>query len=126
MISDNETPIGYLRNKVQEFTDARDWAKYHSPKDVSISIAIETAELLEHFQWVSEDTMQDMLKDTMKIAELKEELADIMIYCFSFANTLNIDVAQAVIEKIKKNEMKYPVERVKGTYRKYTELHKSE
>lgn len=122
MTSDRTTSILELRNRIQKFIDDRDWSKYHNPKDLAISIAIEASELMELFQWVKENELDEVVKDRDKFAELEEELADIIIYCLSLANVLNVDVAQAVTKKIGKNEGKYPVERVKGDYKKYTEL----
>ncbi len=122
MISDESTTIIDLKNRVRDFVDERDWSKYHNPKDVAISIAIEAAELIEHFQWTDETEIERISKDPTRMAEIEQELADIVIYCLSFANAANIDVAQAVINKIEKNNVKYPAEQVKGSYTKYTEL----
>jgi len=109
---------------VQKFVDNRDWNKYHHPKDVAISIAIEAAELMEHFQWIKENELDEVIKE--KSAELQDELADIMIYCLSFANAVGIDISHAVTQKIQKNESKYPIEEVKGNYKKYTEIRNNE
>ena len=120
--SDKTTSIVELRNKVQKFIDDRDWNRYHNPKDLAISIAIEASELLQLFQWVGENELDKVLGSPDGCTRLQEELADILIYCLSLANVLNIDVAQAVICKIEKNEGKYPADQVKGNYRKYTEF----
>jgi len=120
MTSDDTTTINELRQKVQKFVDDRDWNKYHNPKDVAISIAIEAAELMEHFQWIKENELDEVIKE--KSAELQDELADILIYCLSFANSVGIDISHAVTQKIQKNESKYPIEEVKGNYKKYTEI----
>ena len=122
MTSDETTSIIELKKRVQRFVDDRNWSKYHNPKDLAISIAIEASELMELFQWVKEDELGKIMDDRSKLTRLEEELADIMIYCLSLANVLNVDVAQAVTNKIHKNEDKYPVDRVKGSYKKYTEL----
>lgn len=113
IVGDQQTTLAELKKRVSEFVDARDWAKYHNPKDVAISIAIEAAELLEHFQWVGETEASE---------EVRDELADVVIYCLSFANAMGIDLSRAVIEKIGKNEAKYPCDLVRGDYRKYTEI----
>ena len=122
MISDKTTRIFELRERVSNFIEDRDWNKYHNPKDIAISITIEASELLEVFQWVEDKDLDNTIKEPTKIARLEEELADVMIYCFSLANAVNIDIARAVMSKIEKNERKYPAEQVKGDYRKYTEL----
>jgi len=122
MKSDKTTSIIELRERVSKFVQDRDWNKYHNPKDIAVSITIEASELLEVFQWVKDEDLDKTIKEPSKIARLEEELGDVMIYCISLANALNIDIAQAVMKKIEINESKYPVERVKGDYRKYTEL----
>ncbi len=122
MESDKTTTISELREKVKDFIHERDWAKYHNPKDIAVSITIEVGELLEIFQWVKENELDEMVGNPKKLVELEEELADIIIYCLSLANVLNIDVSKAVTEKIDKNNEKYPIDKVKGHYKKYTEL----
>ena len=122
MTSDETTRIIELKKRIQKFVDDRDWTKYHNPKDLAISIAIEASELMELFQWVKEDELKKILDDPSKLTRLEEELADIMIYCLSLANVINMDVTQAVTKKVSKNEEKYPVERIRGSYKKYTEL----
>jgi len=122
MASDQDTTIAALKKKVKKFVDDRDWAKYHNPKDVAMSITIEAAELVEIFQWVKDSEQDGVLEDPAKRQKLKDELADVMIYCVSLANVLDIDIGQAVFQKIAKNEGKYPVDRIKGNYRKYKEL----
>ncbi|MFC2122187.1 nucleotide pyrophosphohydrolase [Bacteroidota bacterium] len=113
-ISDRETSIEQLKARVQGFVDEREWQKYHKPKNLAMSIAIEASELMELFQWDSEsDTIPEE-----KLLSLQDELADIMVYCLSMANTVNIDVSQAIMSKIAKNEHKYPVEQFKGVYKK--------
>jgi len=121
-ISDREATTYYLRQLVQQFIDERDWAKYHNPKDLAISIAIEAAELMELFQWMGEKEAQSILENAERSARLEEELADVIILCLSLANVSSIDLARAVTKKVEKNRDKYPVHLVKGNYRKYTEL----
>jgi dCTP diphosphatase len=122
MASDQSTTIAALKKRVKKFVDDRDWAKYHNPKDVAVSITIEAAELVEIFQWVKDTEQDKITQDSAKMQKLKDELADVMIYCVSLANVLDIDIGQAVLQKIAKNEGKYPVDRIKGNYRKYKEL----
>jgi len=116
--SDNKTSILQLKKRVQKFVDDRDWQKYHKPKNLAMSIAIEASELMELFQWTDENESDAIVKNQGKLTALKDELADIMAYCLSLANVLNIDISQAVMSKIDKNEYKYPVEEFKGFYEK--------
>lgn len=107
---DANTKIQYLKDLVAEFIKERDWEKYHNPKDLAISIAIETGELLELFQWRKpEDINMKIEKEKDYVEKIREELADIMIYCISLANRVEIDITQAIIDKIKKNKVKYPI-----------------
>ena len=119
---DSKTNISKLRQLAQDFVDERDWNRYHNPKDLAISIAIEAAELMELFQWIEQKEVEKMMEDDDKLLRIKEELADVMILCLNMVNTLEIDLSQAIVEKIEKNKAKYPAELVKGNYRKYTQL----
>jgi NTP pyrophosphatase (non-canonical NTP hydrolase) len=116
--NDNSTTIDYLKKLVVKFRDDRDWKKYHNPKDLAISISIESNELLELFQWKTLEEIQKLLENPDYLKKVKNELADVVIYSLSLADILGIDVSQAVIEKIKLNEAKYPVEKFKGNYYK--------
>ena len=116
MISDNRIAISLLKKEVEDFIRERAWEKYHNPKNVSESILIEAAELLEIFQWVSTDESLEHARKN--IEKVKDELADVLIYCLSLANVLDIDVSQIVIEKLRRNKEKYPVERYYGRYEK--------
>jgi len=110
-----------LKNKVDEFIKVRDWGQFHNPKDIAVSISIEAAELLENFQWVRSDDVEAHLGNG-KLAEVKDELADVVIYCLSMASALDVDLEATVLEKLRKNGEKYPVDKSKGSYKKYTEL----
>lgn len=121
-LSDKTTSILHLKQKVQEFVNERDWGKYHTPKNLSMSIAVEAGELMEIFQWLSESEAIEAVQNSEKRIKVGEELADVLIYCLDMANILNIDVTKAVLEKIAKNQSKYPIDQVKGQYRKYTEI----
>ena len=118
MYSDKETSMLQLKKRVQKFIEDRDWEKYHKPKNLAMSIAIEASELMELFQWTDDTESDAIAKHQEKLAALQDELADIMAYCISLANVLNIDIAQSVMSKIDKNEDKYPVEEFKGFYKK--------
>ena len=106
-----------LLNKLIRFRDERDWAQFQTPKNLALSISLEAAELLEHFQWTTED--QDISPD--KRDKMAEEVADILIYLLLFAHKLNIDPVQAAHNKIAQNAQKYPQELVRGKSAKYTE-----
>ena len=121
-IFDNKTSISKLRQMAQDFVDERDWNKYHNPKDLAVSIAIEAAELMELFQWMGQIEMGKMAEDDDNLLRIREELADVVILCLNMCNTLGIDLSQAIVEKIEKNKAKYPADLVRGNYRKYTQL----
>ena len=111
---DEQTTVGALRRSVHEFVDARDWHRYHTPKNLAMSIAIEAAEIMEHFQWQSLEESQQLLEDASTRAEVADELADVLIYCLSFANSTGIDVSDAISRKLARNQTRFPVERVRG------------
>lgn len=123
-MSDVETSVEDLKNAVRKFIHERDWEKYHNPKDLAESICIEAAELLQLFQWVTLEQSRELKIDPSKVKRVEEELADVVIYCLSMANTLEVDLAKAVLEKIELNEKKYPADLYKG--RAYFNHQKSE
>jgi len=114
---DHERTIQQLKDQVQRFVDQRDWRTYHDPKNLAMSIAIEAAELMEHFQWWRSDELAAVRDDPQAMAEIREELADIACYVLSFANALGIDLSSAVESKLAKNAEKYPADRFRGKFR---------
>lgn len=104
-------------SKILKFRDDRNWKQFHNPKDMAISISIEAAELLENFQWSGAET-----DAKTKIENIKEELADVMIYCIMMADTLNVDMDEIIKDKLLKNESKYQVDKAYGNSKKYSEL----
>lgn len=114
MNNDMETTIEELKEKIRRFIIERNWEKYHNPKDLSEAICIEAAELLELFQWRSIDEIQELMKNKEFIKKIAEEIADIVIYSLSLINVTKIDLTKAIIEKLKKNEEKYPIEKYFG------------
>ncbi len=122
MKSDKNTRISELKELVEEFVHERDWEQYHNPKDLAVSISIEAAELLERFQWKNEGEIRELIKNEEEFQEIKEEVADILIYSLSLANRMDIDLSQSTVEKLEKNKKKYPVEKAKGRSDKYTKL----
>lgn len=113
-MGDGDTSVGDLKALVAAFIKARDWGRYHSPKNLAMSISIEAAEIMEHFQWLTVEEAAESMRDEKVKHEVGEELADVLIYCLSFANETGIDVSEAVRKKMEKNEGRFPVEKVRG------------
>jgi NTP pyrophosphatase (non-canonical NTP hydrolase) len=117
-MTDARTTVGELRAAVAAFVDARDWRPFHSPKNLAMSIAIEAAEILELFQWLDNEQAWAAGNDPAVRAALAEELADVVIYCLSLSNALDLDVSAAVMGKLETNEDRYPAEEFRGLYRR--------
>ncbi len=113
-----------LLNRIRKFNSERDWNKYHSPKNLATSLLIESAELAEIFQWLTEEESWNLQPDVHEHAG--EEIADVLIYLFNLADKLGIDPYAAAFRKIKLNGVKYPVEACKGSRLKYNELKRGE
>ena len=109
-----------LIEKVAEFRDKRNWRKFHTPKNLAISLVIEATELLEMFQWTFDEELENVVN--AKRDKIEEEIADVLIYLLLLADALNIDLEGAFFKKMEKNEKRYPVEKAKGKADKYTEL----
>ena len=101
-----------LRRRLAEFADARDWDQFHSPKNLAMALIAEAAELVEHFQWMTQAQSQALEPD--RRARVRLELADILIYLVRIADRLDMDLVQAARDKIAINESRFPVERVRG------------
>jgi NTP pyrophosphatase (non-canonical NTP hydrolase) len=114
--SDADTTVAELRKLVADFVAERDWSQFHSPKNVSMALAIEAAELMEHFQWLTTDASRCLAEDPQKLAEVGEELADVVGYSFALANELGIDLSCAIRAKMIKNAQKYPADQYRGRY----------
>ena len=112
--------IKALTEKIKKFRDERDWLQFHNHKDMALSIVLEVAELLEHFQWKTLDEINECAKNNKD--ELSQELADIAMYLFELADNLEINLPEAIESKLKKNAQKYPVEKAKGSAKKYNKL----
>lgn len=108
-----------LRDALRQFAAERDWDQFHSPKNLAIALSVEAAELLEHFQWLTE--AQAAALPPEKLAEVRDEMADVLLYLVRLADKLDVDLVAAGREKIAKNALKYPAERVRGSSRKSTE-----
>lgn len=114
--SDDNTTVAELRKIVADFVAERDWSQFHSPKNVSMALAIEAAELMEHFQWLTTEASRRLADDPQKLADVGEELADVVGYSFALANELGIDLSQVIRAKMIKNAQKYPADQYRGRY----------
>jgi dCTP diphosphatase len=108
-----------LRDRLRAFAEARDWDQFHSPKNLAMALIAEAAELVEHFQWLTEE--QSRTLPPVKTAEVADELADVLIYLVRIADKLGVDLFAAANAKVDRNEAKYPARLVKGSARKYSE-----
>jgi len=117
-LSDSTTNLTQLRTMVEEFVAERDWQQFHSPKNLSMALAIEVAELMEHFQWLSPLESRQIADDAKRLQPVEEEIADILCYTIALANELKIDLSDALRQKMVKNREKYPVQEFQGRYTK--------
>lgn len=115
----SDDDLAVLLERIRKFASERDWDRFHSPKNLSMALAAEAAELLELFQWLTEE--QSASLDAEKLHRVRYELADVFIYLLRLADKLDVDLLAAAREKIELNARKYPVERVRGDARKYDE-----
>jgi len=120
--NDATTTMAELKGRVLAFARERDWEQFHAPKNLSMALAAEAGELMEHFLWSTPEASRVAIDDPVKRAKIAEELADVVIYALEFANVTGIDVARAIGAKMAANAQKYPVEKAKGRADKYTEL----
>ena len=111
--------IDELQKRLKQFAVERDWEQFHAPKNLAMALIVEAAELVEHFQWLTEQQSRELPED--KLQEVSHELADIFIYNLRLAERLGIDILDAVNQKIALNEAKYPADKVRGSAKKYTE-----
>jgi len=114
------TDLDRLRDALRTFADARDWGQFHSPKNLAMALSVEAAELLEVFQWITEQDSRKL--EPAAKAAASEEIADVLLYLLRLADELGIDPLAAAQDKMKANEKKYPVDKARGSSRKYTEL----
>jgi dCTP diphosphatase len=111
--------LGELTERLRKFAAARDWDKFHSPKNLSMALVAEAGELVEHFQWLTEAESAGLSAE--KLAKVEEELADVFIYLIRIADKLSVDLIQAAEKKIDINETRYPEDKARGSAKKYTE-----
>jgi len=108
-----------IRERLKKFAEERDWDQFHSPKNLSMGLAAEAAELLEIFQWLTEEQSKDVVKNEKEMALVREEIADVFIYLVRLADKLEVDIERALWEKIELNEKKYPIRLSKGNATKH-------
>jgi NTP pyrophosphatase (non-canonical NTP hydrolase) len=113
-------PLTKLQRRQRQFAKARDWEQFHSPKNLAAALIVEAAELLEHFQWLTEDDSRKLPLRKRRV--VAEEMADVLLYLVRLADQLGIDLIAAANAKIKRNAAKYPVHKAKGSSKKYNEL----
>jgi NTP pyrophosphatase (non-canonical NTP hydrolase) len=116
-MSDNY--LQQISQRLLEFARERDWEQFHAPKNLAMALAVEAGEIMEHFQWLSEEQSEQLSAD--KRREVAYEVADVFIFTMRLSQRLGIDLAAVVDEKIKINEQKYPADKVRGSSKKYTE-----
>jgi NTP pyrophosphatase (non-canonical NTP hydrolase) len=116
MSNDETTTLAELRAIIRRFVDERDWKQFHAPKNLSMSLAIEVAELMEHFQWLTVESSRDVGSDPERLRGIEEELADVFGYTLALANELDIDLSTAMRRKMVLNARKYPVDQIRGRY----------
>lgn len=112
--------MGKLQDSVVKFRDARDWKQFHNPKDTSLSLVLEAAELMEHFQWKNAEEIEAYLKTNK--GDVAEEVSDVLYWVLLIAHDLDIDLPKAFKAKLKKNDEKYPVAKSRGRHTKYNKL----
>ena len=111
--------LNQIKTRLRKFASERDWDQFHSPKNLAMALIVEAAELVEHFQWLTEEQSQTLSPE--KLTEVEQEIADIQIYLIRLADKLGVDMEKAVNAKIKLNEKKYPADKVRGSAVKYND-----
>jgi NTP pyrophosphatase (non-canonical NTP hydrolase) len=120
--TDSTATVAQLKARLLAFVRERDWEQFHAPKNLSMALAAEAGELMEHFLWSTPEESKARAQDPVRRAKIAEELADVVIYALEFANVTGIDVAAAIEAKIEANARKYPADKARGRSEKYTEL----
>lgn len=115
-----EDRITSLRDRLRQFAEERDWEQFHSPKNLATALVVEAGELVEHFQWLTDEESRCLAPDELE--KVSEELADVLLYLIRLADKLGVDPIDEAGKKIDKNNLKYPIDKARGTSRKYTEL----
>ena len=121
-LTDSATTLAELKSRVLAFVRERDWEQFHAPKNLSMALAAEAGELMEHFLWSTPEQSRAIAQDPAKRAKIADELADVVIYALEFSNMTGLDLAAAIEAKMAANAKKYPVEKARGRSDKYTDL----
>lgn len=111
-----------INSEIEKFVHDRDWDQFHSVKNLSMALNVESSELLEIFQWLTEEQSNNIAKDPKLLGKVEDEVADVFVYLLRIVSKTKIDLEQVVLDKIRKNALKYPVEKSKGNAKKYDEL----
>ena len=122
MAKDEEKKIHELKELIQKFCEERDWDQFHGAKELAIALSIEASELLEIFRWKSPKEVEDLFKNEEKKEHIQEEMADVLYFLVRLAQKYDIDLTDALEKKMKKNDQRYPIEKARGSNKKYDEL----
>ena len=122
MPKDEERKIHELKELIKKFCEERDWDQFHNAKDLAIALSIEASELLEIFRWKSQEEVKNLFKNEKKKEDIEDEMADILYFLIRMAQMYDLDLSEALDRKMEKNEKKYPVEKAKGSSKKYNEF----
>ena len=114
---DNTTTVGRLRETMAQFVAERAWEQFHSPKNLAMALAVEAAELMEHFLWIDNETSRTVARDPAQVGPIADEIADVAGVVFALCNALGLDLSDAVVSKMSRNVLKYPVDKCRGRYR---------
>ena len=114
---DTTTTVALLREAMRRFVAEREWERFHSPKNLAMGLAVEAAELMEHFLWVESEPSRQVADDPAKLGEVADEMADVACYLLALSNTLGIDLSEAILAKLAKTAQKYPAEKYRGRYK---------
>jgi dCTP diphosphatase len=113
---DHATTVETLKAAMGQFVAEREWERFHSPKNLSMGLSVEAAELMEHFLWIGNEESRQAGSDRAKLGEIADEMADVACYLLALANTLGIDLSEAIFAKLMKNSQKYPVKKYRGRF----------
>ena len=122
MAKDHETKIHELKERIKKFCEERDWDQFHNAKELAIALSIEASELLEIFRWKNEKEVEELFKNPEKKEHIREEMADILYFLVRLAQRYDLDLSEALENKMEKNEKRYSVDKFKGSNKKYNEL----
>jgi NTP pyrophosphatase (non-canonical NTP hydrolase) len=114
---DSITTVATLRDAMRRFVAEREWEQFHSPKNLAMGLAVEAAELMEHFLWIDSEASRAVTGDATKLGQIADEMADVACYLLTLSNTLGIDLSDAIVAKLAKTAAKYPVEKTRGRWR---------